>query len=127
MSKPGNSRQLVLVAEDDDVLRWTICQIIKDAGMDAVEAGDGRQALTLYLERKPEVVVTDYSMPGLNGGALIDSIKAERADIPVVLITLDLNDDVMINLLHYTRFVGLRKPFKPAELVARVDLAISQG
>ncbi len=79
----------VLLAEDDAAVRRATSRILRSAGYQVLEAGDGRSALALWRARASEValLIADIRMPHLRGDALARAVRAERPDLPVVLIT----------------------------------------
>lgn len=79
----------VLLAEDTFSLRSLMTYHLEDAGYLVIQAGDGREALRLYEEHRPWAVVTDYSMPEMNGLELARRIKELDSLVPVVLWTSD--------------------------------------
>jgi EAL domain-containing protein (putative c-di-GMP-specific phosphodiesterase class I)/FixJ family two-component response regulator len=113
---------LVLVVDDEDVVRRLFVRVLRGAGFEVIEASDGREGLARIAEHGPEVVVLDNRMPDLTG---LDVLTALRADertttLPVILVTgQDEVDDRVLGLeTGANDYVA--KPLHPAELVARV-------
>lgn len=79
----------VLLADDNDSLRELLGQIISSCGFEVSEAGDGRQALDIFIsaEKNFDLLITDLCMPRINGGELIREIRRCKPDIPVIAIT----------------------------------------
>jgi CheY-like chemotaxis protein len=110
---PALGRRLsVLLIDDEDIVRTATAEMIRDLGHGVEEAGSGLEALTL-IESGPEidVVVTDYMMPGMDGGALARQVARVRADLPVLLITGYTGSDEDVR--HLPR---LSKPFGRTEI-----------
>ncbi|MCC6213227.1 MAG: response regulator [Polyangiaceae bacterium] len=112
----------ILVVDDDPAVVWFLASVLGAAGAEVLEAHDGSRALALAEERWPEVVVSDVLMPGLDGFALCQRLRADVAlrDVPVLL--LSWKED----LLQRMRDLGvdaqgqLRKEADSATVVARV-------
>jgi CheY-like chemotaxis protein len=90
--KPAMSEVIVLIAEDEETIAETLAMIIEDAGYVPVVAHDGRQALLLARERRPQLIVTDLMMPYINGAELISRVRAIAASEgytapPIILVT----------------------------------------
>jgi CheY-like chemotaxis protein len=68
---------LVLIVEDEEPISLALSLIVEDAGYRAVTAAHGRQALELARQRRPDLIITDYMMPYLNGVALMQAVRAE--------------------------------------------------
>lgn len=80
----------ILVADDDsdirDILRM---RLVRDLGCRVVEAADGEQALSLAARELPDVVILDWSMPGLTGIEVLTALRRQKttARIPVIMMT----------------------------------------
>src|ERR1051325_491327 len=78
----------VLVVDDDDVLRQALCDLLIDRGFDVVgEARNGHDGVTLAMERRPDVVLIDFRMPGMDGLEATNRIKAQLPLIQSVVFT----------------------------------------
>jgi signal transduction histidine kinase/ActR/RegA family two-component response regulator len=105
-------RLSVLLVDDEDIVRTATAEMIRDLGHDVEEAGSGLEALALIEGRsKVDVVVTDYMMPGMDGGVLARQVTRARADLPVLLITGYTGSDEDVR--HLPR---LSKPFGRNEI-----------
>jgi CheY-like chemotaxis protein len=105
-------RLSVLLIDDEELVRTATAEMIRDLGHTVEEASGGAQGLALLDDGlKVDVVVTDYMMPGMDGGALERRIARTHPDIPVLLITgyTGPSEDVV----HIPR---LAKPFGQAEI-----------
>ena len=83
----AGSEGKVVLAEDDESLRFSFKRFLKRAGYNVVEAEDGTQALKLCEEEKPDVVVTDNNMSGMDGLELIKRLKGTPKPPYMILIT----------------------------------------
>ena len=79
----------ILIVEDDDAIRNNITRLLKLEGFDIVSAINGRLGLERLRQVMPDVVISDVSMPEMNGFELLDAIRGDRAlaAIPVMLLT----------------------------------------
>ena len=104
----------MLLVDDEEIVRVATAEMIRDLGHSVHEASGGLEALA-RLESGLEVdaVITDYMMPGMDGGAFARQLAKRRPDVPVLLITgyTGATD----NVLHLPR---LAKPFGQAEIAA---------
>jgi signal transduction histidine kinase/ActR/RegA family two-component response regulator len=112
---PAIGRRLrVLLIDDEELVRTATAEMIRDLGHSVVEASGGAEALA-QLDRRlgVDVVVTDYKMPGIDGGELARRIAQSHPDTPVLLITGYAGPaDDTIDLPR------LAKPFGQAEIAA---------
>ncbi|MGH3647533.1 MAG: response regulator transcription factor [Micromonosporaceae bacterium] len=110
----------VLVVDDDPTVSDVVRRYLERAGITVALAGDGPAALTAYAEQRPDLVVLDLMLPGMDGIEVCRRMRAD-SDVPVVMLTA-LGEEA-------DRVVGLQtgaddyvtKPFSPRELVLRVQ------
>ena len=111
-------RPYVLIVEDDAPLRRLYRTALSLAGFDVREVADGYAALQAIDESRPDLIVLDLLLPGVNGFAVREELKAQAhtRDLPVVIVT---GTDGMA---HYELDANcvLRKPVTPDRLVATV-------
>ncbi|MGG4775705.1 response regulator transcription factor [Alcaligenaceae bacterium 429] len=117
---------LVLIVEDEPAIASVLEAYLRRDGMRTCMAADGIQALQLFRDMRPDMVLLDINLPGVDG---LDVLRHIRADdqTPVILVTA-LADDV-------DKLLGLRlgaddyviKPFNPAEVVARVKAVLRRA
>ena len=80
------SKQTVLVVDDDARLRDLLCTVLTPLGCELVQAGSGEEALTALLQRKVSVIVLDINMPGMGGFETAQLIREsdELASTPII-------------------------------------------
>ncbi|MGJ9418652.1 putative bifunctional diguanylate cyclase/phosphodiesterase [Massilia sp. CMS3.1] len=89
-ASPSPQRGVVLVADDDPVMRLLMLEMLQQVGLDGIEAEDGRQALALARERRPDLILMDVEMPHLDGFAACRAIRRSDgpgASVPIVMVT----------------------------------------
>jgi len=126
VSTGGGVAALVLVAEDSLVVRTILRRQLEEYGHRVVEAADGEQALERCREHHPDVILLDVEMPKLDGHGVLAVLResADLADIPVVFLTARATTEDVVEGLRLGAHDYLRKPFEPAELLARVSAAV---
>jgi CheY-like chemotaxis protein len=115
-------RELVLVVEDEDLVRNVTCRYLVAAGYRCLEAADGVAALELY-RRSPEpvaMVLTDLIMPRMGGRDLAEAIARTGSDVPVLYLTGYAQEEALRRGVVPPGGAILQKPFTPTELIARV-------
>jgi DNA-binding response OmpR family regulator len=110
----------VLVVDDDLTVREVVVSYLRAAGHEADEAGDGEHALKLFGERRPDLVVLDLMLPGIDGLETCRRIRSQ-SDVPVVMLTALGEERDRVTGLELGADDYVSKPFSPRELVLRVD------
>ncbi len=122
-------RPLVLVADDEPDILSLVSLRLREAAYDIASASDGRRALQVAREQRPDAAVIDVWMPEMDGYELTRAIRAD-ADLRTMPIVL-LSASVRESEIHRGKEAGandyLRKPFVPAELQEAVAAALSAG
>jgi two-component system response regulator ResD len=108
----------VLVIDDEEPIRRLIRLTLERDGVDVTEATDGHAAIELARDRDFDAVVLDWKMPGPSGPEVLDELKKRRPDLPVLMLTAEL--DLGRGGLAYAYGADdfLAKPFKADELRA---------
>ena len=115
----------VLLVEDDEAIRRLMAEVLSARGYVVDEVGDGLSALGAVLALRPDVVLLDIGLPGLDGFGVLAQLKdhAQTAQIPVVMVTAWAEPELVSKALDRGAHDYIRKPFDIAELGARVDAA----
>lgn len=102
-------RPRILVIEDDPYAREALALLLDYYGYDVIVASNGADGVTLLGEAAPDLVVTDWRMPGLSGLALCVALRKRHGTVPIVVVTSAdevFNHDQPVN-------ARLRKPIDP--------------
>lgn len=118
-SNPG--RAVVLVVEDDPELNRFVSEFL-ESRYNVVRTHNGREGLEKALEVVPDVILSDIMMPEMSGDRLLEAVRAEEAlaEIPFILLSAKTDEDLRLQLLREGASDFIMKPFKLAELEARV-------
>jgi PAS domain S-box-containing protein len=120
----------VLVVDDDGATRRVLCDALTAADLEIVEVTSGAEALQWLSRQLPSLVLLDLVMPDPDGYAVLRSIRARPAsrDIPVVVMTSLDGEEEVTRVFAAGADDFVRKPFRTAELVARIrgQLRISE-
>ena len=117
---------LILVGDNSQVVRQVLRWHLETHGYQVLEAGDGAESVALAQEMKPAAILLSLELPVLNGHEALARLKAdpEVRDTPVVFITAHTETDDVVEGLRLGAHDYLRKPFEPAEVIARVSAAV---
>lgn len=117
----------VLVCEDDRVIAEFVAQGLREAGYVVDVASNGNDGLRLALETGYDAAVVDVMLPGLDGLALIERLRAARVSTPVLILSARRSVDDRVKGLQAGGDDYLTKPFAFAELLARVQALIRRA
>ncbi len=107
----------VLIVEDDESLRRTICDCFKEYGYSIFEASDVNQALNQLKNVNPEIIILDYHLPDHTGDTLLQRLKVLQSQAAVLVITGDASPDLAIKITKMGADGYVRKPFKSQYLL----------
>ncbi|GAA1354454.1 response regulator transcription factor [Streptomyces beijiangensis] len=110
----------VLVVEDDPDVALVLSVLFRRSGWGTVRAGDGRTALRMLHETKPDVMVLDVGLPGLDGWQVLERVR-DMSDLPVLMLTAHGHESDRVRGLRAGADDYLTKPFSNQELVARIE------
>ncbi len=114
----------ILVVDDDPSFRRVLEHFLKEAGYNVVAAEDGKKAIEFFSERPSHAVLTDLDMPGLAGRQLLDKIKQQSPDTPVIVITAYGTIESAVEAMKAGAFHYLTKPLNRDELLHTVGNAL---
>ena len=115
----------ILVVEDDKITRRLIKEILSRGGYEVIEGEDGSQALELFKKEKPDLVITDYQMPVMNGLRLLSEIRNITTGTPVIMLTGFGDIALTIKAIQIGAFDFLEKPINAPQLKSIVTSALS--
>ncbi len=116
----------VLVVDDARVARAVLKEALQAAGHEVVEAASGAAGLQAAVESRPDVITTDLLMPGLDGLAFLDALRARGVQAPVLVITADIQKTTREECLRRGVSAVLPKPVSGADLARSVADALLQ-
>jgi two-component system response regulator MtrA len=117
------TRGRILVVDDDDALAEMLGIVLRGEGFEPVFCGDGSMALDAFRAAKPDVVLLDLMLPGMDGIDVCRAIRAESGT-PIVMLTAKSDTVDVVVGLESGADDYIVKPFKPKELVARIRARI---
>ncbi|UUI67422.1 ANTAR domain-containing response regulator [Aeromicrobium duanguangcaii] len=116
----------VVIAEDEALIRMDLAEMLAEQGYEVVgEAADGQAAVDLAREHRPELVMMDIQMPGVDGITAASQIAAERI-APVVMLTAFSQRELVERASDAGAMAYLVKPFTASDLVPAIEMARSR-
>jgi AmiR/NasT family two-component response regulator len=120
------SKLRVLIADDDPIIRLDLKQMLENLGYEVVaEAGDGKQAVELAVEHRPDICILDVKMPVMDGIEAVTQITEDNI-APTILLTAYSDKELVDRAKSAGVFAYLVKPFKPSDLPPAIEVARSR-
>lgn len=110
----------ILVVDDEPSIVTLMKFNLEKAGYEVITAEDGRQGLDLSLTEKPDLIVLDLMLPGMDGMDVCKTLRQEKVDTPILMLTAKDEEFDKILGLELGADDYMTKPFSPREVVARV-------
>jgi two-component system, response regulator PdtaR len=123
---PSSSLRRVVLAEDEALIRLDLREMLEEEGYEVVgEAGDGETAVIMARDLRPDLVVMDIKMPGLDGLTAAERIT-ERRLAPVLVLTAFSQQELVHEAAQAGAMGYLVKPFQKADVVPAIELAVAR-
>lgn len=117
----------VLVIDDDEDHRTLAREILEREGHAVEVAVDGKDGLRRFGRRRPDVVLTDIQMPGLDGHGVIEALKVLHADVPIIAVSgggVRDKDELLLEAVRLGAVEVIMKPFDFRQLLGAVRRAL---
>ena len=116
----------ILLIDDDERVREVIADVLEDAGAHVVSAPNGEAGMELLEPEKPDLMIVDFAMPGMNGAEVARRARARDPGLPVLIVTGFAESAALTDVTG--PYVDLlRKPFRNSELLETAERLIGKG
>ncbi len=116
----------ILILDDEPDMAENVRRIVEAAGYDALVETDGLRALAAVEQERPELVLTDLRMPDIDGLAFLERVKSRHPEVAVIVFTGYASANCEVEAMKKGASDYLSKPFRPDELVLRVEKALAR-
>lgn len=119
----------ILIVEDEQPIREMVMFALTNAGYEAQEAADARQAQALLDGRLPDLLLLDWMLPGVSGIEFARRLKKTdlTRELPIIMLTARAEEEDKVQGLESGADDYITKPFSPRELVARIRAVLRRG
>lgn len=124
---PGGGPAHVLVVDDDPTVAEVVAGYLDRAGHDVGRAADGPSALAHFARRRPDLVVLDLMLPGMDGFEVCRRMREQGGPVPVIMLTARGDEEDRVLGLETGADDYVTKPFSPRELVLRVESVLRRA
>ena len=121
-----NDKIHMLLVEDEQTLADIIADTLGEKEFDVTVAYNGIEGLRRFDERRPDVVVTDIMMPGMDGFSFVDALRRRSANVPILFLSARSAVEDVVHGFETGGNDYLRKPFAMSELVVRVKALVGR-
>lgn len=111
----------ILIVEDEPALLRGLKDTFEAQGYEVLAAQDGAAGLDLALNRKPDLILLDIMLPRVNGYEICRAVRARGLDMPILMLTAKGQEEDIVLGLNLGADDYITKPFRRAELIARVN------
>jgi len=112
-----NKPETVWIIDDDKSIRWVVEKALQKAKMQTMTFANAKELLTALQDDKPDALLTDIRMPGMDGFELLDRLQKNYPDLPVIVMTAHSDLESAVSAFHGGAFEYLPKPFDINEVV----------
>jgi DNA-binding NtrC family response regulator len=117
---------LILTVDDEETILQVLSSLLKAEGHKVIKASDGQSAIEMIEANEGiDLVISDVRMRPISGIDLLKVVKMTHPELPVIMVTAYYSMDVMNDVMELGAFAYLSKPFKPFELLHKVNNALS--
>src|SRR3990172_5583840 len=118
--------QKILVVEDERDIVKLLRAYLEKAGFIVATASDGQEALAVFRHERPNLVILDLNLPGMDGLDVCRALRRE-SDVPIIMLTARVEETDRLIDLELGADDYIPKPFPPRELVARVRAVLRRA
>ena len=118
------SQETVLIIEDDKILMRGLKDNFKFASFTVITSEDGEEGFEKALDNKPDLIILDLMLPGMNGYEICRSLREQELDMPIIMLTAKNQESDIVLGLNLGANDYVTKPFSIKELIARANACL---
>jgi len=116
----------ILYVEDEEDVRRNAVEYLKRITKEVLEAGDGKEAIKVWSEERPDVIITDISMPKLNGLDMARYIRSKDQDVQIIVATAYTDTDYLMQAVELNLVKYLVKPITKEKLMGALSQSVEK-
>ena len=114
----------VLYVEDEDMVRKSAVEYLERVAKVVLQAKDGKEAIKVWKEHKPDIIITDISMPRLNGIDMASYIRAHDKDVQIIIATAHSDTEYLLKAVELQLVKYIIKPITKEKLIGALEKSI---
>jgi len=114
----------VLYVEDEEMVRRNAVEYLRRIAKEVIEAKDGKEAIALWKEHKPDIIITDINMPRLNGLDMASYIRANDKEVQIIIATAHSDTEYLLRAVELQLVKYIIKPITKDKLTAALEKSI---
>ena len=116
----------ILYVEDEDDVRRNAVEYLKRIAKEVLEASDGKEAIKVWADEKPDIIITDISMPRLNGLDMARYIRSKDQDVQIIVATAYTDTDYLMKAVELNLVKYLVKPITKEKLQSALSQSVEK-
>lgn len=120
-------RARILIIDDEESIRFSLRGVIEDEGHEVIEAGSGEQGLEMLESHGPDLVFLDIWLPGMDGLRVLDKVRENHGDVPVIMISGHGNIETAVTAIKKGAFDFIEKPLSLEKVIITANKALEFG
>ena len=117
----------ILIAEDEQVLRESLAELLKEEGYDVLQAADGKAAYQILMQRPVDLILSDVRMPEMDGMALLGHVEQIAPQTPFIMVTAYGTVESAVSAMRGGAYDYLLKPVQFDDVLLKVQRALQYG
>jgi DNA-binding NtrC family response regulator len=115
----------ILIIDDEKTIRWSLGEGLRKAGFEILEAASGEEGLQLFGDKSPDCVLLDVRLPGIGGMEVLQRMREESSEIPVIVMTAYGEVDTAVQAMKGGAFDFVSKPFMIEKIKVTIEHALT--
>ncbi len=116
----------ILYVEDEDDVRRSAVEYLKRIAKEVLEASNGKEAIKVWADEKPDIIITDISMPRLNGLDMARYIRSKDQDVQIIVATAYTDTEYLMQAVELNLVKYLVKPITKEKLLAALSQSVAK-
>ena len=114
----------VLYVEDEEMVRKNAVEFLRRICKEVLEAKDGKEAIKIWSEKKPDIIITDINMPKLNGLDMAAYVRAQDKDVQIIVATAHSDTDYLLRAVELQLVKYVIKPITKDKLTRALEMSM---